>query len=121
MGAEEGKINTVLDTDRQERTVIVVANRIPVAEGWEEAFEERFRNRAGQVEQQPGFVRMEILRPVESGPYVVKTYWESMAAFRAWTESEDFRAAHADPPPREMFAGDNRMEIHEVALSQEPK
>ena len=104
--------------------MIVVANRIPVAEGWEEAFEERFRNRAGQVEQQPGFVRMEILRPVEEGgeaPYVVKTYWESMEAFRAWTESEDFRTAHADPPPREMFAGANKMEIHEVALSQEPK
>jgi heme-degrading monooxygenase HmoA len=99
--------------------MIVVANRIPVAAGWEEAFEERFRHRAGQVEKQPGFVRMEILRPVESGPYVVKTYWESMDAFRAWTESKDFRAAHADPPPREMFAGDNAMEIHEVALAQD--
>ena len=28
----------------------IVANRVPVAAGWEEQFEERFRNRAGQVE-----------------------------------------------------------------------
>jgi len=101
--------------------MIVVANRIPVAKDWEEAFEERFRQRAGQVEQQPGFVRMEILKPVRSDYYVVKTYWQSIEAFENWTESEDFKAAHADPPPKEMFAGANEMEIHEVALSQEAK
>ena len=43
--------------------MIVVSNRIPVAKGHEEAFAERFRNRASLVEHHPGFVRLEILRP----------------------------------------------------------
>lgn len=104
--------------------MIVVSNRIPVAPGQEEAFERRFRGRAGLVERHPGFIRLEILRPTTielhgaamggSHYYVVLTTWESAEAFRAWTESEDFREAHADRPPKEMFAGPNVFEMHEV-------
>ena len=104
--------------------MIVVSNRIPVAKGHETAFEERFRGRAGLVENHPGFVRLEILRPkpvtIQGGQlggseyYVVLTYWENEQAFVAWTESEDFRRAHASRPPKEMFAGPNVFEMHEV-------
>jgi heme-degrading monooxygenase HmoA len=104
--------------------MIVVSNRIPVAKGQEAAFEARFRGRAGLVENHPGFVRLEILRPkpmiMHGGPaggseyFVVLTYWENERAFVAWTESEDFRRAHADRPPKEMFAGPNVFEMHEV-------
>jgi heme-degrading monooxygenase HmoA len=104
--------------------MIVVSNRIPVAAGQEAAFEERFRGRAGLVERHPGFVRMEILRPKQvvmhgglhggSQYYVVLTYWESEKDFVRWTESEDFRTAHANRPPKEMFAGPNVFEMHEV-------
>lgn len=98
----------------------VVANRVPVAPGWEQAFEDRFRRRAGQVEQQPGFLRMEILRPATEGaPYVVLTTWESRAAFQDWVGSEDFKAAHRDPLPKEAFAGEGRLEQHEVVIVAE--
>jgi heme oxygenase (mycobilin-producing) len=104
--------------------MIVVSNRIPVAVGHEAAFEERFRGRAGLVEHHQGFVRMEILRPKQvemhgkplggSSYYVVLTYWEGEADFVRWTDSEDFRRAHASRPPKEMFAGPNVFEMHEV-------
>ncbi len=104
--------------------MIVVSNRIPVAAGQEAAFEERFRKRAGLIENHPGFVRLEILRPTSiemhggamggSPYYVVLTYWRSKADFLRWTESDDFRKAHADRPPKEMFAGPNVFEMHEV-------
>ena len=96
----------------------IVANRVPVAPGWEEAFEQRFRQRAGQVESQPGFVRMEILRPLSEGaPYVVLTAWESAEAFRAWVGSEDFKEAHRNPLPKEAFTGEGRLEQHQVIIS----
>ncbi len=104
--------------------MVVVSNRIPVAAGQEAAFEERFRDRAGLVERHPGFVRLEILRPkpVEmhgsslggSPYYVVLTYWRSEEDFVRWTASDDFRRAHAIRPPKEMFAGPNVFELHEV-------
>ena len=109
--------------------MIVVANRIPVAKGQEAAFAERFRGRAGLVENHAGFIRMEVLRPKSvamhggqmggSDYHVVLTYWENEEAFLAWTESEDFRRAHANRPPKEMFAGPNVFEMHEVIQTAE--
>lgn len=96
----------------------VVANRVPVAAGWEEQFEERFRNRAGQVDQQPGFVSMEVLRPrTEGAPWVVLTRWENEGAFQAWIGSEDFKQAHRNPLPKEAFSGEGGLEQHEVVVS----
>ena len=98
----------------------VVANRVRVAPGWGEQFEERFRQRAGQVDRQPGFVRMQILRPAdEKSPYVVLTTWESEAAFNNWVGSEDFKMAHRNPLPKEAFAGEGALERHEVVISAE--
>jgi heme-degrading monooxygenase HmoA len=100
----------------------VVANRVPVVAGWEERFEARFQQRAGQVEQQSGFVRMQILRPVDaSSPYVVLTTWENEAAFQAWVGSDDFKLAHQNPLPKEAFDPERSggMECFEVIISAE--
>ena len=96
--------------------MIVVQNRIPIAKGWEAEFEKRFTNRAWALSKLPGFVRNEVLRPAEGSdaPYIVRTYWETMAAFEAWTKSDEFRAAHANTPPKEAFSGPSKLEIHEV-------
>ena len=100
--------------------MVVVANRIRVAKGYEKDFEERFRNRRGLVEHSPGFVRNMILKPVDSEYYSVMTFWESMDAFTAWTKSDSFREAHSGPrPPKEMFSGPNVLEIHEVIMDTE--
>lgn len=107
--------------------MIVVSNRVPVAKGHEAEFAARFRNRAGLVEHHPGFVRLEILRPESitlggqqmggSDYHVVLTYWERQEDFIAWTESEDFRTVHSQRAPKEMFAGPNVFEMHEVIQS----
>jgi heme-degrading monooxygenase HmoA len=104
--------------------MIVVQNRVPVAEGHEDAFIERFRARRGLVDGQPGFIRNMVLRPIpgerfsSSEPpfHIVLTFWESEEHFRAWTESEAFKAAHSRVLPREMFRGRAQLEIHEVVL-----
>ncbi|MEE8311319.1 MAG: antibiotic biosynthesis monooxygenase [Candidatus Binatia bacterium] len=114
--------------------MFIVTNRIPVSDGFEEEFEERFRKRAHLIDRSPGFVKNLILRPVqrrldhktgewkeseEQGYYLVQTYWDSEQAFWDWTSSESFRAAHSNRPPAEMFAGPNVLEIHEVAMTTE--
>ena len=61
--------------------MFIVANRVPVAEGYQEMFEERFRARAGQIEKQTGFVRMQVLKPAKPGlPYIVLTTWQDKEA-----------------------------------------
>ena len=98
----------------------IVANRVPVASSWREQFEERFRTRAGQIDQQPGFVRMQVLRPADAeSPYVVLTTWRDKTAFEAWVGSEDFRLAHQHPLPTEAYTGAGRLEHHEVVITAE--
>ena len=101
--------------------MIVVSNRIQVTKGQESAFEGRFEGRARLVERMPGFVRMEVLRPLKSDYYVVLTYWESPETFEAWTESPEFREAHSKRPPTEMFSGPNVFEMHEIVQHAERK
>ena len=75
--------------------MIVVQNRIPVAEGYEEDFLDRFRTRRGLVDGQPGFIRNVVLRPIKGEHFIVLTFWENEEQFRAWTESEAFKKAHS--------------------------
>jgi len=99
--------------------VFVVMNRIPVSPEFQEAFEERFRSRAREVDRMPGFVRNWVLRPVDpEDPYVVVTVWESREAFEAWTRSEAFQRGHARSGtlPREAFRGVSKLERYELIL-----
>jgi heme-degrading monooxygenase HmoA len=98
----------------EDRTMIVVGNRIPVAPGHEDVFEQRFAGRAGLVERRAGCRGFQLLRPIQGDCYVVLTWWVTEAHFRAWTESDEFREAHRHRPPAELFAGPNVFEMHEV-------
>lgn len=75
---------------------VVKINAIEVPEGRGPALEERFAKRAGEVENMPGFLGYELLRPVEGETrYFVVTHWESDEHFRAWIESDAFTRGHA--------------------------
>ena len=97
--------------------MITVANRIYVAPEFGDAFEERFRKRAGLVDGMPGFVSNQVLRPVNDGdPYVVFTTWNSREDFLNWVRSDEFVKGHAQSGtmPKEAFTGPNKLEVHEV-------
>ncbi|MCD0164211.1 antibiotic biosynthesis monooxygenase [Deinococcus sp. 12RED42] len=97
--------------------MISVANRIHVKAEYHDAFEQRFRDRAGLVDGMPGFIANHVLRPTRDGdPFVVLTFWESREAFEAWTTSDAFRQGHARSGtlPKDAFSGPNVLEIHEV-------
>jgi len=102
--------------------MFIVANRIHLSSGWEETFEERFKQRAGQIDKQPGFVSMQILKPDNGdSPYVVLTTWQDKASFEAWVGSDDFKLAHSNPMPKEAFSGESKLEMHEVIISADSK
>ncbi len=112
---------------------VVVTNRIPVVDAYAIDFETRFKRRIGLIDGSPGFIRNEVHRPKpmqfsrehgtweaapeKEGFYEIKTWWKTMDDFVAWTESESFRLAHADRPPKEMFNGPSELVIHEVVTS----
>lgn len=116
---------------REKETMITVANRIYVKPEYADAFEERFRQRAGLVDGMPGFISNQVLRPVNEGdPYVVFTVWNSRQNFLDWVRSDEFVKGHAQSGslPKDAFSAANVLELHEVVqdssrpeLAPEPK
>jgi heme oxygenase (mycobilin-producing) len=79
--------------------MIIIMNRITVAEGREQDFEQTFIERDRAVDQMTGFIDLQVLRPSKGHTYVVMTRWTSMEAFEAWTKSEAFLSAHRKQSP----------------------
>ncbi len=61
-------------------------------------FEELWLSRESRLQDMEGFVAFHMLKGAEEEGrllYASHTVWQSEAHFRAWTTSEEFRAAHA--------------------------
>jgi len=96
----------------------IVANRIFLKSEFNQEFEQRFKDRAGQIDKQAGFVRMEICRPKsDNTPYVVLTHWQDEQAFKNWVGSDDFKLAHQNPMTKEAFLEGGGLEQFEVIIS----
>lgn len=93
--------------------MVVVMNRITVAEGREQDFEKTFMERDRAVDRMPGFIDMQVLRPSEGRTYVVLTRWKSRESFQQWTESEAFISAHRKQSPG-LAEARPTLEIYEV-------
>jgi heme-degrading monooxygenase HmoA len=93
--------------------MVIVMNRIPVAEGREQDFEKTFMERDRAVDRMPGFIDMQVLRPAEGRTYVVLTRWKSRESFQQWTESEAFISAHRKQSPG-LAESRPTLEIYEV-------
>ncbi|MEO3744604.1 antibiotic biosynthesis monooxygenase [Plantactinospora sp. B5E13] len=74
---------------------VVKINAIEVPPGAGPDLERRFAARQGAVENAPGFLGFELLRPVGGeSRYFVYTKWESEEAYQAWAAGPA-REAHA--------------------------
>lgn len=75
---------------------VVKINAITVPRERFGEFERRFASRAGRVSAAPGFESFELLRPNDDREVcLVLTRWRSEEDFRAWVQSADFQAGHA--------------------------
>ena len=75
-------------------------NRFTVRSENAEAFEALWLGRDSHLKEMEGFVEFHMrkgnLREDGTILYASHTVWESEEAFKAWTRSEQFRAAHAN-------------------------
>ncbi|MEV0895768.1 mycobilin-forming heme oxygenase MhuD [Actinoplanes sp. NPDC049802] len=93
---------------------VVKINAIEVPEGAGPELEKRFAARHGAVENSPGFLGFELLRPVSGeNRYFVYTRWESEEAFQNWANG-DAKAAHAGERSRPVATGASLLEFEVV-------
>lgn len=98
---EEGRnYETVDHVGTMQSTGYVVMNNIPVSDEGRPVFEDRFKKRAGNVENREGFQAIRILRPLKGNTYVVLTQWRSEQDFEDWKNSKSFDEAHKKSGPQ---------------------
>ena len=81
-------------------------------------FEAAWRGRESYLSDVPGFREFHLLRgPLDDEGhrlYASHTTWDDEASFRAWTDSEAFRKAHAQGKVGQLLAGPPRFVGWEV-------
>ena len=99
---------------------VVKINAIDVPAEAGAELEQRFANRAHAVENAPGFISFQLLRPIKGeNRYFVFTEWESDEAFQAWANGPA-KEAHAGQRAKPVATGANLLEF-EVVLRAEKK
>lgn len=92
-------------------------NRFKVKPDRTEAFEAVWKNRDSHLAAVPGFRAFHLLRGAAAEDHVLyasHTTWDSETAFRDWTRSEAFRAAHANAGSNaDLYQGAPELEIFE--------
>ncbi|WP_205875145.1 mycobilin-forming heme oxygenase MhuD [Mycobacterium camsae] len=93
---------------------VVKINAISVPAGAGPELEKRFAHRAHAVDNQPGFLGFQLLRPVKGDDrYFVVTHWESDEAFQAWANGPA-KEAHAGERANPVASGASLLEFEVV-------
>jgi heme-degrading monooxygenase HmoA len=100
--------------------MFIAMNRFRIAKGFEEGFEKVWRERESFLDDVPGFRQFHLLKGPERDDHVLyasHSVWDSRAAFVAWTESDNFRRAHAQASaPKGTYLGHPDLETFETVL-----
>lgn len=97
----------------------VVINVLTVPESMRATLEDRFANRAGEVDAMDGFEHFELLRPVEGQDnYLVYTRWSAREHFETWMNSRAFSQGHAKTNTDGPAATGSQVWSFEVAQSK---
>jgi len=79
--------------------MFVALSKFVVANEMEEAVAQAFVNRPRLVEQTPGFVRLDVIRPVDHPKeFWLVTYWNDEASYRTWHRGHLYKDSHDGIP-----------------------
>ena len=102
--------------------MFIAMNRFQIARGFEPGFEAVWAKRDSFLKEVPGFVSFALLKGSEFDDhtlYASHSVWRSRADFEAWTESENFRRAHAQASaPKGTYLGHPNLELFESVLEE---
>lgn len=87
------------DAAEQPQAAFLAVSKFKVANGMSEEVRAAFVERPHLVDGADGFVRMEVVRPVENhDEFWLLTWWRDEASFRSWHHSHIYRESHAGIP-----------------------
>ncbi len=77
----------------------VALSRFTIANDTTELVKQAFRDRPHLVDSADGFLRMDVISPVDAPNEIwLMTYWRDEASFRSWHKSHEFHDSHRGIP-----------------------
>jgi heme oxygenase (mycobilin-producing) len=97
--------------------VFVFISHLTVPDGDHETLERHFRDRSRLVDDFPGFLYLQLLRPqAGDATHTFLTAWESRDAFRRYMASQEHAISHGREPGEIMARTGVRHEAYEVLM-----
>ena len=79
--------------------MFVALSKFTVANGMTPQVKEAFANRPHLVDSAPGFLRMDVISPLENPDEIwLITYWTDETSYRVWHRSHEYHASHKGIP-----------------------
>ena len=100
----------------------VAMNRFRIANNHKKDFIEIWRNRNSFLKEVSGFKKFKLLQgesTEEETVFISHSAWETVEHFKAWTQSEHFKKAHAGAKaPKGTYLSHPKFEGYEVVLKE---
>lgn len=81
------------------RPGFVALSRFTVANGMTDRVKQAFFDRPHLVDSAPGFLRMDVMTPLDSPDEIwLMTFWSDEESFKVWHHSHLYRESHAGIP-----------------------
>jgi len=79
--------------------MFIALSQFTVANGLTAQVKQAFVNRPHLVDTAPGFLRMEVISPLDHPDEIwLLTYWSDEMSYQAWHHSHTYRQSHAEIP-----------------------
>ncbi len=79
--------------------MFVAMSKFTVANGMTPQVKEAFANRPHLVDSAPGFLRMDVISPLDNPDEIwLITYWTDESSYRTWHRSHEYHASHKGIP-----------------------
>lgn len=80
-------------------SAFVAMSRFRIANGMTAEVKEAFRDRPHMVDDAPGFLRMEVISPLDAPEEIwLLTYWSDESSYRNWHHGHTYRDSHRGIP-----------------------
>ena len=97
--------------------MFVFVSHLTVPESDRENLERHFRQRSRLVDDFPGFLYLQLLRPqAGEATHAFLTAWENQEAFRSYMKSREHAISHGREPGEIMARTEVRHEAYEVLM-----
>jgi len=96
--------------------MFVALSTFRVANGMEDQVTEAFLKRPHAVDNEPGFIRPEVLRPVDdASEFWLITWWSDQQSWETWYRSERHKRSH-DGIPKGLKLDPSATQVHKLQL-----